>query len=326
MSLFFLSLLLFLPARASVKVVQGDVNGDGIVNQHDVMTLIEYLLSGDGSGVVLDNAEVYQDGRVNIDDVTGLIDLLLRGQSQVGQVRSFTVGGVTFNMVVVEGGTFAMGATVEQGDDMWEDEMPVHQVAISTYCIGQTEVTQALWQAVMGVNPSYFTSALGYDDDLQRPVEWVSWDDCQEFIAELNRVTGMAFRLPTEAEWEFAARGGNESNGYEYAGSNVADDVAWYWIGQSTSPQGVGTHPVASKLPNELGLYDMSGNVWEWCQDWYGSYDGEMQDNPCGPTVGEFKVYRGGGWVHDARYCRVSSRNYGPLHYTAFSLGLRLAL
>ncbi|MBQ0015371.1 MAG: formylglycine-generating enzyme family protein, partial [Bacteroidales bacterium] len=150
-------------------------------------------------------------------------------------------------MVEVSGGTFKMGATSEQGSDAWNDEKPVHNVTLSSYYIGLTEVTQELWQAVMGSNPSYFKG-------LYRPVENVSWDDCQTFISRLNSLTGKNFRLPTEAEWEFAARGGTKSRGYKYSGSNTLDDVAWH-VGNS----GDKTHDVGTKAPNELGIYDMSG-------------------------------------------------------------------
>ena len=225
---------------------------------------------------------------------------------------TYTVNGVSFKMVPVEGGTFMMGAT---GGDAIGNERPVHQVTLSSYSIGQTVVTQALWQAVMGENPSCYTG------DLQRPVEKVSWDDCQEFIAELNRLTGKNFRLPTEAEWEFAARGGNQSLGYKYAGSKNVDDVAWYG-----SNSGSTTHPVATKAPNELGIYDMSGNVYEWCQDWYGNYSGDPQVNPTGVETGTTRVLRGGSWINDARNCRVSYRNYFYPTNRFYNYGLRLAL
>ena len=226
---------------------------------------------------------------------------------------TLTVNGIKYNMVWVDGGTFRMGATSEQGSEI-SDEKPVHSVTLSGYYIGKTEVTQALWQAVMGSNPSYFEG-----DDL--PVEQVSWDDCQEFIRKLNSLTGQNFRLPTEAEWEFACRGGNNSRGYKYSGSNYIDNVAWY-----DGNSGDKTHPVATKSPNELGIYDMSGNVWEWCADWYGDYSSGRQTNPKGPYGGSYRVNRGGSWNDDARFCRSSDRgdNYPTGRY--YYLGLRLAL
>jgi len=237
-----------------------------------------------------------------------------------GQLK-FEVGGVSFTMVAVEGGTFTMGATTEQGSDARDGEKPAHQVTLSSYCIGQTEVTQALWLAVMGSNPSRFTG------NLQRPVETVSWNDCQTFISKLNQMIGKNFRLPTEAEWEYAARGGNRTRGYKYAGSNNIDDVAWnYANSMALDPYYYGTYTVATKAPNELGLYDMSGNVREWCQDWYGSYSSSAQTNPTGPASGSYRVYRGGSWGNSARYCRVSFRlNSAPSDSYDY-LGLRLAL
>lgn len=226
----------------------------------------------------------------------------------------FTVNGVSFEMVRVEGGTFRMGATSEQEDEADSDEKPVHSVTLSSYYIGKTEVTQALWQAVMGSNPSNFKGA-----DL--PVECVSWNDCQEFIKKLNRLTGRNFRLPTEAEWEFACRGGNNSRGYKYSGSNDIDNVAWYW-----DNSGEKTHPVGTKAPNELGIYDMSGNVYEWCNDWYGNYTSYSQTNPTGPHSGSGRVYRGGCWSSYARYCRSSFRIDGSPTIRDSLLGLRLAL
>ena len=226
----------------------------------------------------------------------------------------FTVNGVSFEMVRVEGGTFRMGATSEQKDEAWDREKPVHSVTLSGYYIGKTEVTQVLWEAVMGINPSKFIG-----DNL--PVEMVSWDDCQEFIRELNALTGQNFRLPTEAEWEFACRGGNNSRGYKYSGSNNLGSVAWY-----DGNSGNKTHPVGTKAPNELGIYDMSGNVWEWCADWYGDYSSGAQTNPTGPYGGSNRVYRGGSWNYDVGRCRSSNRDFYYPWIRDIILGLRLAL
>ena len=226
----------------------------------------------------------------------------------------FTVNGVSFEMVRVAGGTFRMGATSEQEDEADGDETPVHSVTLSSYYIGKTEVTQALWQTVMGSNPSGFEGA-----DL--PVECVSWDDCQEFIQKLNSLTGRNFRLPTEAEWEFACRGGNNSCGYKYSGSNNLDSVAWY-----NGDFGGKTRPVGTKATNELGIYDMSGNVREWCSDWHAGYTSYSQTNPTGPRSGEFRVNRGGNWSDGAWNCRSSFRNIGDPTRRDLDLGLRLAL
>lgn len=215
----------------------------------------------------------------------------------------FKVGNIEFRMIHVEGGTFTMG----EGSD-------AHQVTLSPYYIGETLVTQALWVSVMGSSPSRFKGD-------QNPVKDVSWYDCQDFIKKLNAKTGKKFRLLTEAEWEFAARGGNKSKGYKYAGSNEIDEVAWY-DGNSNHE----THPVKTKNPNELGIYDMCGNVWEWCQDWYGSYNKSSQTNPSGPSSGIGRVIRGGSWRNVARYCRSSYRNYYAHDCCFDGLGLRLAL
>ena len=230
------------------------------------------------------------------------------------EILRFVVEGVSFDMVEVRGGTFRMGATPEQGGDAESDEKPVHRVTLSSYYIGKTEVTQALWEAVMGSNPSEFKG-----DDL--PVEQVSWNVCQEFIRKLNALTGQNFRLPTEAEWEFACRGGNNSRGYKYSGSNYIDNVAWYCLNS-----GEKTHPVATKLPNELGIYDMSGNVDEWCSDWYGGYTSGAQTNPKGPYDGSYRVYRGGSWGFNVWCCRSSFRYSDYPTYRNFILGLRLVL
>ena len=218
------------------------------------------------------------------------------------------------NMVRVEGGTFTMGATPEQGSDAWDDEKPTHQVTLSSFSIGKYEVTQEEWEAVMGSNPTYIKGA-------KLPVEHVSWDDCQTFIRKLNQMTGKSFRLPTEAEWEFAARGGNRSNHYKYSGSNNLSSVAWY-----ARNSGNKTHPVGQKSPNELGLYDMSGNVWEWCADWYGDYSSSAQTDPKGSSSASNRVNRGGGWRGSARNCRVSNRSGDTPSDSSDFLGLRLAL
>ena len=228
-------------------------------------------------------------------------------------VQSFTANGVTFTMISVKEGTFQMGATSEQKNP-YGDEKPVHPVTLSDYSIGETEVTQALWEAVMGSNPS---SNKG--DNL--PVENISWDDCQLFIQELNSLTGANFRLPTEAEWEYAARGGNKSRKIQYAGSSNIDDVAWYYANSGSK-----THAVKTKQPNELGLYDMSGNVWEWCQDGYGSYSSSSQKNPKGLSSGSRRLSRGGSWRGYGRDCRTAVR--GSIEHSGRfnDIGLRLAL
>ena len=222
--------------------------------------------------------------------------------------------GINIEMVKVEAGSFNMGATPEMKSP-YEVEKPVHRVTLTNnYYIGKYEVTQALWQAVMGSNPSHFKG-----DAL--PVEQVSWKDCQKFITKLNRLTGKNFRLPTEAEWEYAARGGNKSRGYRYSGSNTIDDVAWYENDALSQ-----THPVGTKQPNELEIYDMTGNVMEWCQDWYGSYSSSPQVNPTGAASGSYRVVRGGGWSDSARDCRTSDRDFISPGGRSSDLGFRLVL
>ena len=230
--------------------------------------------------------DVDLDGNVNISDVTALIDYLLSNQwpeEVEPETVTFVLNGIEIKMVRVEGGTFTMGAS---GADLEasDDEFPAHIVTLSPYYICTTEVTQQLWRAVMGSNPSENSS------NVLCPVEYVNWNMCQDFITQLNTITGQNFRLPTEAEWEFAARGGNKSEGYKYSGSNDINDVAWYKSNSSDK-----THPVASKAPNELGLYDMSGNVSEWCSDWYASYNeiDSSIDPTGGPQSWYGKVYRG---------------------------------
>ena len=293
----------------------GDVNADGTVNVSDVTALVNQII---GSGSYSAQAcDVNGDGEVNVSDVTALVNLIINGGGESEfKNRTFTVNGVSFEMIAVEGGTFTMGATSEQGSDAYDDEKPAHQVTLSSYYIGKTEVTQELWQAVMGSNPSKFSGT-------NLPVEKVSWEDCQSFVIKLNELTGKNFRLPTEAEWEYAARGGNKSNGFKFSGGNNIAEVAWY----SENGNKI-SHPVATKAPNELGIYDMSGNVWEWCSDWYSSsyYTSSSQTNPTGPNSGSYRVYRGGSWSGNDRYCRVSHRDSNYPSYRFNYLGLRLAL
>lgn len=234
-------------------------------------------------------------------------------QQAVSRLNQKVIQTIIDNMVYVEGGTFTMGASTVQRSDAFPNEDP-HQVTISSFSIGKYEVTQEEWQAVMGSNPSKFKGA-------KRPVDNVSWENCQQFIRKLNQLTGKRFRLPTEAEWEYAARGGNRSRGYKYAGSNDIGSVAWY-----KENSGSGTHPIGLKTPNELGLYDMSGNVWEWCQDWFGMYSTNAQTNPTGPSRGTRRVDRGGCWFADTVYSRSSNRGNAKPSDRFDGIGLRLAL
>ena len=298
--------------------LQGDVNGDGQVKISDVTALINYLLNGDASGINLAAADVNGDGNVKISDVTELINILLSGtggSTTAGNAKSnFLINSVPFTMVKVDGGTFMMGS------ESVSDASPVHQVTLTDYGIGETEVTQALWQVVMGSNPSHFQS------DVNLPVENMKWDDCQQFVTKLSRMTSQNFRLPTEAEWEFAARGGNKSQGYIYPGSNNLNAVAWYQANSGNT-----THVVATKAPNELGLYDMSGNVFEWIQDYYGGYTSEAQVNPQGPASGSYRVCRSAGYSRAntgsfSDWFKCAGRTYDSPNTAADDTGLRLAM
>ena len=205
---------------------------------------------------------------------------------------------LNIEMIDVEGGTLSLNG---------------NQSSISNFSIGKYPVTQAQWREVMGGNPSYFKDC----DDC--PVESVSWLDVQDFLKKINQQTGFKFRLPTEAEWEYAARGGNQSKDYLYAGSNDLDEVGWYW-----KNSGGKTHPVGSKKPNELGIYDMSGNVWEWCWDWYGDYLPGAKKDYAAPEEGDYRVIRGGSWFNDAEGCRAADRGYNTPTNRCLNVGFRL--
>ena len=255
-------------------------------------------------------------------------DLQARVLVRVG--KECTVGDVTFRMMPVEGGTFMMGNTWDQrlsfGDG--DDACTVHEVTLSSYSIGQTEVTQELWTAVMGYNPSEHNEWQNFINP-QGPVDNVSWDDCLEFISRLNELTGLHFRLPTEAEWEFAARGGNRSRHYRYSGSRYIDEVAWYESNADNWQGGglYGPQTVALLLPNELGLYDMSGNVWEYCQDWYAPYSTEPQTNPTGPSTGTERIIRGGSFIEGSNECKCAKRHYTDNYDEGGNtIGFRLAM
>ncbi len=236
-----------------------------------------------------------------------------REEEERTKEKAFTIGGVAFKMIRVKGGSFQMGSP-DNAPDACDDEKPQHRVTLSDYYIGETQVTQSLWKAVMGYNPSKLKGE-------SLPVELVSWEDCQKFIKQLNKKTGKTFRLPTEAEWEYAARGGRKSRGFGLARHSDIDIVAWYY-GNSGSK----THPVKQKKANELGLYDMIGNVWEWCQDWHASYSSSAKTDPSGPSTGDHHVLRGGSWNYSYRFCRVACRYYGKPGRRSDNVGFRLAL
>lgn len=253
-------------------------------------------------------------------------------------IKSFTANKVSFRMIAVKGGTFTMGATKKQlefkeeiGDEYSNYDTNDHQVTLGyDYHIGETEVTQELWKAVMGTNPSRLNS----DDYKQHPVDSVNWDNCQEFVTKLNEIledqlNGKTFRLPTDAEWEYAARGGHKNKQeYIFAGSDNANDVAWYSIKGKQDLEY--SKPVKGKNPNELGLYDMSGNVEEWCQNYYYDYTKDPQTDPMGPETGDKRVVRGGRWKINSgdgsRFCRVGYRNRVSFEDRFDDRGLRLVL
>lgn len=236
-------------------------------------------------------------------------------QSHVFMMKKFAVENVSFNMIPIEGGSFYMGAFSDD-KNAYIEEKPRHQVTLSSYYLGQTLVTQELWQLIMGYNPSYLKGP-------NRPVESVDLADCKKFIKKLGSMLHVKFRLPTEAEWEYAARGGQLSKKYLYAGSDDLDKVAWFYNNSDSV-----THEVATKEPNELGLYDMMGNVNEWCSDWYATsyYSISPSFNPQGPFLGKYKVIRGGSFVERMKNCRISFRSYLWPTGMASTIGLRLAM
>lgn len=272
----------------------------------------------DGRHSLKVTAEGYQNytGKIRVDSSTDnfIIEMLPKSKDEA----TFMVDGIPFKMKLIKGGSFSMGAVYEDTYDrernVYNREYSIHGVTVSSFYMGETEVTQSLWELVMGSNPSIFKG-----DNL--PVTNVSWNDCQEFIRKLNQKTGKNFRLPTEAEWEYAARGGKKSNGYRYSGSNTLGSVAW-----CVDNSGRKSHEVKTKSPNELGLYDMSGNVAEWCQDWYYFYSRGTQTNPTGPSSGTTRVQRGGSFADTEKYLRVSIGTGTPPNYGDWDTGFRLCL
>lgn len=241
--------------------------------------------------------------------------------------QQFVVKGVPFDMILVKGGTFSMGAGAEQSY-CDRDEKPVHSVSLSTFYIGSTEVTQELWKIVMGTsieqqrdkaNPAWPLRGVGDS----YPMYYVSYDEIQDFLLRLNELTGKNFALPTEAQWEYAARGGNKSAKKQFSGDDYLDNVGWYAGNASNS-----VHPVAQKTPNELDIFDMSGNLWEWCSDWYSidSYKKSVGSNPQGVDSGEDIVLRGGCIITDENSCRVSNRGHMSSNLRNSFTGFRLVL
>ena len=229
---------------------------------------------------------------------------------QNGQDFTETAFGINMRMIFVEGGTFTMGCTSEQGGECWSDEKPTRETTVGSFHIGMLEVTQSQWEKVMGTSLDQQRSKAGdsktYGVGADYPMYYVSWEEANEFCRRLSRQTGRNYSLPTEAEWEYAARGGNRNEGTKYSGSSIVDDVAWYSSNSNST-----THLCGTKLPNALDIYDMSGNVWEWCEDWCGDYQQYDKNNPKGPSSGSFHRVRGGCWKFSASCCRVAFRNSG---------------
>ena len=307
-------LVAFSLTAAATSLAPGDANGDGMVTISDVTTMIDLLISNNDP-YIDSRLDVDGDGSFTITDVTVLIDMLLTGAVPQVETVTIEVNGVPFVMVPVQGGTFMMGASYDETEYANRNEYPPHEVTLSSYYISQTEVTWEQWLAVRAGDTA------GFDGDLRSPVVNVNLFDCCLFVDKLTELTGKVFRMPTEAEWEFAARGGEGGVHLLFAGSNDANEVAWYYDNSEGRP-----HTVATKLPNSLGIYDMSGNVLEWCQDFYYSYGPDPQVNPVGPESGYTNVVRGGGWDWDYMSCRVTCRaSYDP-HERANDLGFRIAM
>lgn len=299
---------LFVATWLGCFAMKGDVNGDGTVTSTDVTALYNFLLYNDTSSLV--NGDVNGDGNINSTDVTVVYSILLNGPET--EIVSYTVNGVTFNMIKVDGGTFMMGAA-DSDTEAYSLERPAHQVTLSDYWIGETEVTEKLWKAVMQVDEVSYSMGDLY------PMRFVTWDQCIDFAQRLSVLTGINFTLPTEAQWEFAARGGNLSHGYLYSGSNNLDEVAWY-AGNSNNV----LHEVATKTPNELGIYDMCGNIAEWCLDDIYDYTTEAQVDPTHPKTTVNNMLRSSAWDDVARDCRLTTR--WKTNGMSIWIGLRLAI
>ena len=318
----FLALLCISAQAQKVSNIRAEQRGQDIVVFYSLETAspceVSLLLSQDNGvtwGSPLKNVSGDVGKNISAGEKQITWKVLEEREQLVGDNLKFKVianGKKSFEpeMVFVEGGTFQMGSNSGE-----EDEKPVHAVTLSAFNIGKYEVTQAQWKAVMGNNPSAF------NDCDQCPVERVSWDDVQDFIRKLNTQTGKNYRLPTEAEWEYAAKGGKSSKGFTYSGSNDLNSVAW-----NTDNSGSKTHIVGSKQANELGVYDMTGNIWELCSDWYGNYNSYSGTNPAGASLGQYRVVRGGSWKSIADISRTANRAGDSPDYRDDGDGFRLVL
>ncbi len=286
-----------------------------------VMELLNEVPNGQSSVVVLplQNEQPQQK--------TPMPDQLPQTSYTAQQANSFieTANGLNMKMIYVEGGTFLMGAP-DDDMDAADYEKPQHKVTLDSYYIAEFEVTQSQWKKIMGTTvyqqrdkKDSSNSIRGVGDNY--PMYYVSYEEARRFCQELSLLTGRTYLLPTEAQWEFAAKGGNKGKNSDnkYSGSYSVDAVAWYDNNSNSS-----THPVGQKRANQLGIYDMSGNVWEWCSDWFGSYSSGSQTNPTGPSSGQYRVLRGGGWLNSAWECRVSNRDLNSASYRDDLFGFRV--
>lgn len=296
--------LYILFAGIAVIIIIAVIIGISLVNRQKLSDVIQLKKQQDSI------AKAKADSAAKEDSISKA-NVAKESNKETPPVSQGTGYSFDYDVVYVSGGSFTMGCTDEQGSDCDNDEKPARTVSVGSFYMGKYEVTQGQWREIMGNNPSKFSSC----DDC--PVEKVSWKDVQEFIKKLNSKTGKTYRLPTEAEWEYAARGGNKSRGYKYSGSDNIGSVAWY-----DGNSGNKTHAVGQKSPNELGIYDMSGNVWEWCINWYKGYPGSNSVD----YTGSFRVARGGSWYGDARRCRVSIRSSTYPDDRGSIMGLRLVL
>ena len=336
------------PMDATITINGKDYGITPIVLDNLLIGEYDVVLSKTGCATVTEHVTISENATAAINATLPSI-MKPKWSANITPEQKKILSQLIDNMVKVEGGTFMMGATSEQGDDAFDWEKPAHQVTLSSYYINKFEVTCEEWYTVTGDKPSFLkeqTKTLqllaDYNPMSKHPATNINWNECQNFIRKLNELTGLTFSLPTEAQWEFAARGGNNSKGYKYSGSNNLNEVAWYQNNSNSTEDvsslhtwmeldGVITAPNQTRLtgrkkPNELGLYDMSGNVWEWCSDWHGIYSSGTQTNPTGAYSGSGRVCRGGGWGNLAKLCRVSCRfDLSPNDHNN-GLGLRLAL
>ena len=305
-----------------------------------ILLAFSFMMFAESAFAQAKKVAVYVEGGISNDDksiIAGLMDGARianggqsnnSGQTTIQSGRDFveTTAGLNMKMVWVEGGEFLMGGTSEQGSSASDDEQVIRRIRLDSYYIGECEITQEQWAKVMGTSIQQQAGKAGQSSyrgiGPDYPMYYVSWEEAQAFCQELSRMTGRTYCLPTEAQWEYAARGGKKADGSKYSGSWSIDVVAWY-----NDNSGSSTHPVKNKRANSLGLYDMSGNVREWCSDWYGSvYNVNETNNPTGPSAGSYRVLRGGSWNGNAQCCRVSYRDLNSPGYRHYYIGFRVVV